>query len=433
MCKTCNVSVINGKIPSLATFNGFKYPDRPADLPELDIIAERLISPQLPFVQISRLRHFNGKFAITRQIINVPVSVNNMIKLLPRPLDGEEEDFCNNVHIKKKLTRKMIYLHGLVRRSVIKQWSTYLAQTPLYMYFDMKVDYSWFATNDNMIIDYTDSADHIIPVDPDSVQTRIHIDELSGHITIAKSLIAQQQTLMLNEDRFFHIAPGENKTPISLLFNKYAEELLFPAIYLGQFCVFRDDITVTPFMMATSELRRSDKRGVAPYKVLYTAMKIWRIKVCDDSKIGFKHIGTENNIFKEQVLSEDYINTCLESDLAFMKPIPNSAAYWSARKWDLFAMMRQFGKPTMFLTISANEIGWPHLLTLLLKFNNNGEQLTKEQIETLNYFQKTTLVNEDAVTCAIYFNKLVIIIMLILQSKKVSPFGKYSSSLLQTH
>lgn len=102
VCKTCNVSIQKGKIPSLATFNGFKYPERPADLPELDIITERFISPRLPFMQIRRLRHFNGQFAITGQIINVPVSVNNMINLLPRPLDGQEEDFCNNVHIKKK-------------------------------------------------------------------------------------------------------------------------------------------------------------------------------------------------------------------------------------------------------------------------------------------------------------------------------------------
>lgn len=88
-------------------------------------------------------------------------------------------------------------------------------------------------------------------------------------------------------------------------------------------------------------------------------------------------------------------------------------------------MMRQLGKPTMFLTISANKIGWPHILKLLHKLKNNGEILTDEQIEALNYFQKTTLVNEDAVSCAIYFNKLVNVIMLILQSTKVSPFGKY--------
>lgn len=281
VCKTCSVSIKKHKIPLLSTFNVFKYPERPADLPELDIITERFISPRLPFMQIRRLRHFNGQFAKTGQIINVPVSVNNMINLLPRPLDSREEDFCINVHIKKKLIHRTSYLHGLVKRSVIKQWLTYLVQTPLYRHYDIKIDDSWFTTDDNVIIDYTEFADNIIPVDPDSVQTRRHIDDLSEHIEIDGSLVAQQQTLMLNEDKFFHIAPGENKIPMSLMFDTHAEELSFPAIYLGQFRVFREGVTVTPFMMATSELCRCDRRGVTPNKLLYTAMKILRLRVCD--------------------------------------------------------------------------------------------------------------------------------------------------------
>lgn len=43
----------------------------------------------------------------------------------------------------------------------------------------------------------------------------------------------------------------------------------------------------------------------------------------------------------------------------------------------------------------------------------------------MHYLEKTTLINEDAVTCAIYFNKLVNVLISILQSKKLSPFGKY--------
>lgn len=43
----------------------------------------------------------------------------------------------------------------------------------------------------------------------------------------------------------------------------------------------------------------------------------------------------------------------------------------------------------------------------------------------MHYIQKSTLINEDAVTCAIYFNKLVNVIMNILQSRKWSPFGEF--------
>ncbi|GFQ67487.1 ATP-dependent DNA helicase [Trichonephila clavata] len=41
-------------------------------------------------------------------------------------------------------------------------------------------------------------------------------------------------------------------------------------------------------------------------------------------------------------------------------------------------MIRQLGKPTVFLTMSANEIGWTGLLQLLYKFKNEGREISKD-------------------------------------------------------
>ncbi|XP_065093458.1 uncharacterized protein LOC135714113 [Ochlerotatus camptorhynchus] len=89
-------------------------------------------------------------------------------------------------------------------------------------------------------------------------------------------------------------------------------------------------------------------------------------------------------------------------------------------------MMRQLGKPTMFLTLSANEMKWPHLLKLLhrLSEGHNGNDLT-DPIQELTALQRATLVNDDPVTCCVYFNKLVDTIMLLLMSRHYSPFGKH--------
>lgn len=137
---------------------------------------------------------------------------------------------------------------------------------------------------------------------------------------------------------------------------KNAEELSFPQIYLGQFREFKQGLSVTPFIMATSELRRSDRRGVTPQHSLYMTMKIKRIRIKDSLNIAFKHVGQVIAITKEQIESDDYIYGCIETNLAFLRSIPNSAYYWAERKRDLFAMIRQYGKPTIFFTISANEI-----------------------------------------------------------------------------
>lgn len=43
----------------------------------------------------------------------------------------------------------------------------------------------------------------------------------------------------------------------------------------------------------------------------------------------------------------------------------------------------------------------------------------------LNWLHKSTLINEDAVTCAIYFDKLVNTFMTLPQSKKLCLLGQY--------
>ncbi|GFU34277.1 uncharacterized protein TNCV_4347731 [Trichonephila clavipes] len=80
---TCSKSIDANKIPTLSL---------------LDPISIRLISPQLPFMQIRRLR-YESNYGIVGQVINVPVDVNNMVQQLPRRID---DDFAFNVNIKKK-------------------------------------------------------------------------------------------------------------------------------------------------------------------------------------------------------------------------------------------------------------------------------------------------------------------------------------------
>ena len=70
-------------------------------------------------------------------------------------------------------------------------------------------------------------------------------------------------------------------------------------------------------------------------------------------------------------------------------------------------MMRQKGPPTAFMTLSANEIGCKELLKLLYKLKNYEADISDEFLLEMSYIQKSTLINEDAVTCALYFNKLV--------------------------
>jgi len=74
---------------------------------------------------------------------------------------------------------------------------------------------------------------------------------------------------MWNEDEYLCLAPGQAQLPQSLIFDEHAEELSFPAIYLGEFQNFREGVQVKHFTMASSELRRSYRRGVKLQHLLY--------------------------------------------------------------------------------------------------------------------------------------------------------------------
>ncbi|GFU66532.1 ATP-dependent DNA helicase [Trichonephila clavipes] len=96
------------------------------------------------FMQIRRLRHVHGQFGILGQIINVPVSINTMVNRLSRNVD---DDYCVNVHIKRRKIHRTKYLMGLVTKRAIKAWLEYLVVTPLYRMHDVTIDDSFFNLN----------------------------------------------------------------------------------------------------------------------------------------------------------------------------------------------------------------------------------------------------------------------------------------------
>jgi len=165
-----------------------------------------------------------------------------------------------------------------------------------------------------------------------------------------------QKTLAWNEDRYLDvdwdthilkIAPGENNRPQSLIFDEDAEELSFPAIYYGQSRKFRDEVTVTPFMIASSETRRKDRLAVTAEHLLYMGMKQMRLRMSKALNIAFKHVGHNTKITKQQIRSPDYIYKCIEKDLAFFRSIPNSTVYWMDKEKGFIRVLKTKWSPNV--------------------------------------------------------------------------------------
>ena len=97
------------------------------------------------------------------------------------------------------------------------------------------------------------------------------------------------------------------------------------------------------------------------------------------------------------------------------------------KKKDVFAMIRQLGKPTVFLTTSASEYRWSDLIRVMHKLEKGSEFVGEgDPAVELSADVRTTLVNEDPVTCCVYFDKMVDTLINILMSKRFSPFRRYT-------
>ncbi|XP_008556701.2 uncharacterized protein LOC103577706 isoform X2 [Microplitis demolitor] len=64
ICNTCRQSLNKKNIRTMAVYNGLEFPRKPEHLPSVDLVSERLITPQIPFMRIRRLRHVSMSFMV---------------------------------------------------------------------------------------------------------------------------------------------------------------------------------------------------------------------------------------------------------------------------------------------------------------------------------------------------------------------------------
>ncbi|KAL3257229.1 hypothetical protein MRX96_017076 [Rhipicephalus microplus] len=229
---------------------------------------------------------------------------------------------------------------------------------------------------------------------------------------------------LIDQSHSLHLAPGENRVPLALFMDAYAEELAFPTIYMS---VPRKIIgpRSTPFAMASSEIRRTHRRGETPEHVLYMAAKVMRHNVAE-SNMMFRTNETTGSITREQLESggKKFLEEVLDRDLAFMRGVPNTVQYWQDRRSELFATIRQLGKPHAFLTMSASEVHWERLLETLERLRV-GPDGTPRPMSEMMAWERVELVNEDPVACAMYINRIFDVIMNVLADRNCSPFRPY--------
>ena len=309
---------------------------------------------------------------------------------------------------------KSDYLNEYIRPFHVLRAGEYLTKQPLYIEEGIKVSSNWTAIHNNpiekFIVEEEDKSDLGSNFEPQEEVDKW--DETAGE----HNLNPGTDETLLKQGLVF--APGEGITPVSIMSDKYAEELSFPTIYSGQ--KRQNNIKLSYNDIVKSELRRYDRRCCDVPKIFFMYRKKETIALKNAISTHLRKGSINQNLTAGQVLESDIIGKLINSDEAYkvLAQDRSSPAYWNARMKDLMAMIRQLGVPTFFLTLSAAETHWTELLVILAKVVQN-RIITEEEARDMPYVEKCELIRSDPVTCSRYFEHRFRELFKLIKAEKV--------------
>ncbi|XP_061173328.1 uncharacterized protein LOC133182501 [Saccostrea echinata] len=210
-------------------------------------------------------------------------------------------------------------------------------------------------------------------------------------------------------NQIFTFAPGQGQRPISLYQDQMAEYLSFPTIFCGKGRIENDQrqVPVSYADIAKWELRSVDRRAAQSVPNLFFKLKKIQLKqVTDKCNLALRKCKTKGKTFTaNEIRNPDQINNIVRYNEGFyvFKQLRNSPPYLETRKKDDFAMIRQLGLPTWFMSFSAADTRWNDLIRALGVLNDDREY-TDSEIESMTWTEKSKLVQKDPITCTRYFD-----------------------------
>ncbi|KAJ8049090.1 ATP-dependent DNA helicase pfh1 [Holothuria leucospilota] len=428
ICRTCHLYVTSGKTPPLGRDNNMTLLEVPDEL-NLHSLEERLVSLRTPFMQIRELPR-GRQLSLKGNVVNVPADVSTTVKTLPRRIDETQT-------IPVKFKRKLSFKHSVqsqnVRPSKVVDAAAWLVNnSQLYRDEGVTIEKSWRENLKNVEHDWKEFLD---PVEKETTQTStLNTSEGDAQLQAedhsemtpdsddewteiqnedanpAGSLDTMLAPQFDNDSSFaFCFAPSEGNVPLGLFQDLHAEELAFPTLFCGQ-PRSRTNFRVHYSSICKWELRHKDRRfAKSVANIFYKAKKLQISQIQQKAtlslrkkKTGGKKLTAE--IFKNMESVQEMLS--LDEGFRVFRTVRGSPPYWEKTKKELFAMIRQLGIPTWFMSFSAAETRWLHLLRILGRTVHNKEYSDAE-ILNMTWHEKSELIQSDPVTCARHFDYMI--------------------------
>ena len=431
ICRTCKTSINKCKVPKLSVVNKCGFPESRPEL-NLHSLEERLIALRIPFMQIKELPR-GGQFCLKGNVVNVPVKVNTTVSSLPRNLDQTQ---TVPVKLKRKLCYNKCEAVENVRPTKVIKALEWLVQNSM-LYKEIEIDKNQLLTitaenSDSSKKNATDSSD-------DEEQSEPNLDDDGFSEVDQNEQLGNMDTLMYEyeyENEEYTFAPGEGQKPLGIFKDPNAEYLSFPTIFCGETRPDNNErkVPVHYSDICKYELRCKDRRVAKSVpNIFFKLKKLQLSQISGKVNLVMRKSQTKGaKIMVKDVLDQENLDHLVRLDEGYyiFRSIRNSPAYFESRKKDVFAMIRQLGLPTWFMSLSSADSKWIDLLQILGKLVDQ-KMYTKEDIQNMEWGEKTRLVQSDPVTCSRYFDNRVHQFMNHVLKSNHHPLGKITDHFIR--
>ena len=241
------------------------------------------------------------------------------------------------------------------------------------------------------------------------------------------SMVTEQDYLEPPEfQAIYSFAPAENKTPKSIFLDRYCEEMAYPDIYLGHARPNIRHVPVNYSDIVKSELLQVDRRAALNVENLFFKTKKLQMKLLTSrTNLALRQHKTHDMAITAGTLRDTTAvkNIILhDQGYQFLSTLRGSPPYFQRAKKDLFAMIRQLGPATFFISLSAAETKWTHLLKILGQTVDKVEY-SDDDIKNMTWETRCRLIQSDPITCARHFDFQLHIVLAKFMKDPLAPLG----------
>ena len=348
VCQTCCSFMKKKEIPYLSTkANNLEIPDIPSELSALSMVEKRLIALIQIFMTIIILP--GGQMAEKGLVLNLPTNVQIIANQLPLNVDDTCIVTVNYEHNSYVESENFRYKAS---PSKVKKALLWLKKYNV-LYNDITIDNEKF-------LNFSNEQEYSL----DSIEME------SATVTPLNSTVPINCSAFGNQAQDINVPHIEEK-PVYVFQLDHGEEMAFPWLFPHGVNGLNHErpkkITKSMYFKHRLYNQKGIFRKDLTY-LLHSAVAFDLSLLKSEINIQMRMRKGRNNdelISARDVKNFEHNDELKENSYMFMKNIRGTVAYFRNQLYNLLAMFRCLGPPTLFITLSADDLHWPELGMLL--------------------------------------------------------------------